>query len=629
MANNTPAATIPATLSGQLQSVVESSGNLPHDVTINGIPFLLATSGDDPYVRDWQDGQKDQFDSSQEAGENSFGDWWLRSQATFHGGQGQEYLDTAASDISRARFYTSRYALPHKPGEVTVAGTPQAGAVKLSQVEQITWSAVQKVAFMDIVEPRVAIYNLPDLTFDKYVALGITGVPTAMTSDGANLYVAIADSIYRIVPGGTAIQTHTLSFVGPVAMGYAKDRLIVCTGPQVHELDPNPATTPVAVGAPHYKNPSTGYAYTSVADGPNGIYLAGHAGPKSDLSMMQITESAGSVTMGVPVVQLAMPPAEVIHAVFFYVSSFFVLATSAGARVGSFTPYGQVQMGPPTIEDTPCYAATGAGNLVWVGASNSSIWWIDLSTPIDNAGRYAHAMYADRLGTTATDFVNDLTVLPGVNDLVYATTDSDGLLYQTAYNADEPATLTTSWARFGTVEPKQLHYIRVAGSFPAVDGITNVATVRVETDAGDFVEFNIEGGRTTYEFSTSALPTAHAFRLVVTLRDTGAGHGVALHSYQLKALPTPRRFGEYIVPLLCHDEEQTSDGRQMGYSGFAADRLQALEGWADSGQKVTVVDRIVGDSYQAVIRRCQFRQTSRPTATNGLGGVANVILRRV
>lgn len=622
-------ASLPVVLSGQLQQIVAGNDRLPHDISINGIPFLVAPSGDDPYVRDWQDGIKDQFDSSREAGENSFGDWWLRSQATFHGGQGQKYLDSSTSAVSRARYFESRYAYPHTPGELTIGGTPQISATQLSQVEQITWSAVPKIAFGSTITNAVHVFDLPGMTGEQIITLGVSGTPAAMTSDGENLYVAIADAVWRIEAGGTAIQTHSISFVGPVTMGFAKDRLILCTGPEVYELDPDPATVPVSP-SPFFTNPSTGYAYTAVADGPNGIYLAGHAGPKSDLSLMQVSESGGTVTMGLPVVQLAMPPAEIIHAVFFYVSSFFVLATSSGARVGSFTPYAQPQMGPPTIDGTSCYSATGAGNLLWVGGVNGSIWWIDLSTPIDDAGRYAHSLYADGLGDSADDWINDLTILPasvaGGSDLVYATTNDNGITYQTSYVADQPATITTSWSRFDTVEPKQLHYVRVSGNFPVVPGVTNVATVRVESDAGGAAEFNIEGGKPTYEFSTAALAPAHAFRLVITLRDTGSGNGVALHSYQLKALPTPRRFAEYVLPLRCFDLETSSDGREFGYQGFAKDRLAALEAYADSSATVTVRDRVADDAFQAVIRRMQYRQTNAPP---GLGGAVSIIMRRV
>lgn len=631
MEHNELPASLPANLSGRLQQVSAGGEHLPADVLINGIPFLVAPAGDDPYVRDWQDGQKEQFDTSREAGENSFGDWWLRSQASFHGGQGQLYLDSSTAGITRARYWSSRYAYPHVPGELTVAGTPQAMSTALSEVEQVTWSAQQRVAFMSTIAPEIRVYDMPTLANEQIISVGTTGVPTAMTSDGTNLFVAIADSIYRIEPGGTATQTHTMPFVGPVAMGFAKDRLIVCNGPQVHELDPSPDTVPVAVAEAdaHYVNPAAGYAYTAVADGPNGIYLAGHAGPKADLSLMEIASAEGTVTMRAPVVQLAMPPAEIIHDVFFYVSSFFVLATSSGARVGSFTPYGQPQMGPPTIENVACYSATGSRNLLWIGAEHGGIWWIDLSTPIDDAGRYAHALYADGLGDSPDDYINDLTIFPGVPDLVFATTADEGLLYQTAYNADEPAEIVTSWARFGTVEPKQLHYVRVTGNFPRVEGVPVVATVRVESDEGGAAEFQIEGGRSTYEFSTVALAPAHAFRLVITLRDSGSGNGVALHSYQLKALPTARRFAQYILPLNCFDLEQAADGAEFGYRGFAADRLQALESYADSAATVTVRDNLMRDSYQAVIRRLQFRQTTAPSAGGGIGGVASVVLRRV
>jgi hypothetical protein len=613
--NILPGTRPPIVLSGQITQTTDA--DKPGDLIIEGVPFLLYPSDQDPYVRQSSEDQRDQFDSSREAGENSLGQWWLRSQATFHGGQGQTYLESAgATEITRTRFSTSRYAYVHTPGQVTRAGTVTSAANTRKGAEIVTWSSVQKLVTMSTSTFQIHVADLPGLTGATTIALGATGVPTAMTTDGSNIHVAIADKIYRVNSSGVATQTHTLTFSGPVAMGFAKQRLIVSVGNKIYELDPNPSVPPVAVTTPIYTNPATDYVYTSIAEGANGIYLAGYSGTKSELSSMSVTESGSTVVLGPPIVQLRMPPGELINDVFFYVSSFFALATSLGVRVGGYTPYGQPQMGRLLMERTPTYTLTGSGTLLWIGAKDS-IWWVDLATPIDGNGGYSHSMYVDGVGSTSSDPVSGLVVYTGgSNDLVYGSTNAGWLISQPTWTAATTATLTTSWARFDTVEPKRLFYVSVEGDNP-------ICGVTVETTAGQTLSFTCDGTRAQFEFSTATLNPAQAFRLTFTLTSG------TLRSYQLKALPVPQRYKEIVLPLMCFDSEDDMIGELRGYGGFAKDRLVAMETLAESNTRITVKDNILGTSYQAMIRRLQFRQTLNPTREDGIGGILNLVLRLV
>jgi len=614
--NVLPGTRPPLVLSGQLaQTGVDAAG----DIIIEGIPFIVSPSDQDPYVRQSSEDQRDQFDSSREAGENSLGAWWLRSQATFHGGQGQTYLESAGqgqTELARTRFSSSRYAYIHTPGQLTRAGTVTSTAATRKGAKIVTWSSVQKLVTMSTSTFQINVATLPGLTSPTTINLGATGVPTAMTTDGSNVHVAIADKIYRVNSSGVATQTHNLTFSGPVTMGFAKQRLIVTVANKIYELDPNPPSPPVTVGAAFYTNPATDYVYTSIGEGATGIYVAGYSGTKSEVASMSTTESAGTVVLGPPVVQLRMPPGELINDIFFYVSSFFALATTAGVRIGSFTFYGQAQMGRLLMPRTPVYSLTGSGTLIWAGAKDS-IWWIDLSNPIDNTGGYAHSMYVDTIGSTPSDPVSAVAVYTGgSDDLVFGTTTAGWLISQPTWTAATSATLTTSWARFDTVEPKRLFYVTIEGDNPTC-GVT------VETTTGQTLSFTCDGTRARYEFSTASLNPAQAFRLTFSLT------GGTLRSYQLKALPVPQRYKEIVLPLMCFDSEDIMAGELRGYEGFAQERLLAMETLAETNTRVTVRDTILGTSYQAMIRRLQFRQTLNPTRQGGIGGILNIVLRLV
>lgn len=624
---NTLASVPPVVLSGQLASVIERG--VPCDYSIAGIPFRVKPSQQDPILWDLRSSEKEQFDSSGQAGENSFGDWWLRSQSTFHGGQGQKYLDSNARDdeISRTRYLDSVGVFPHEAGQLTIAGQLTSTAAGRKLAEQVTWSAVDKLAVASNSTNQVYVSTLPALSGTTTVTLGASGIPTAMTGDGVNLYVAIADKIYRINSAGTATLIHStdIPFSGPVAIGFAKQRLILCIANQVFELDPNPPSPPVTTHTVHYTNPSTDYVYTAVAEGPNGIYLSGYSGTKSDVSSMSVTEVGGTIVLGPPVVQLRLPPRELVQDIFFYVGSLFALATTNGARVGSFTPYGQPQLGSLLMEGTSTKSLTGDGTLIYVGAQDS-VWWIDLATPTDQVGGYSHAKLAAGVGNTTSDKVHAVEVYQG---LVFGCTDDGRLITQPSYAPATTATLTTSWSRFGTTEPKRLHYVTVEGDFPEVAGIDSVLSVVVENAEGETVSFNVAGGGDNFEFSCQGLAASQAFRLYFTMHDNSTGHGVLLRSWQMKALPTPARFPEVTLPLMCFDLEEAMGEEPIGYPGFSKDRLLALLEFARRSDQVTVQDKAFNVNYQAMVSRIQFRQDVGPGVTGKTGGILNVVLKQV
>lgn len=627
----------PVVLAGANAAVVDpgdgsSSGPIPvagieYDWLVDGVPFLLWPSEDDPYMRDMQEDTKDQFDSSQEAGEQSFGYWWLRSQASYHGGAGQQYLDTTNEAVTRLRFFTSNYLDPFTaPGQVTVNPGFNRQVVTRKASALVTWEGTPRLATASSSDHHVYVADIPDLDNQDDITLGATGTCQGMASDGENLYVAINDRVYRINEAGTATVIATVTFVGPVSIGFAKARIILTTGPQVYEIDPNPVAPPTAYTSTDavYIHPSDNWRYTAVADGPNGIYLAGYLGPLSELSLMTVQDAGDGLVLAQPVVQLRTPPSEQINGVVFYLNAFFGLATSAGIRVGQFTPYGQPQYGPILNPGNPTYSVAGSGSLLYFGGANR-IWSVDLGTQIAE-GRYAYSQYGDNINpVSTTDPVVSVEVaVVAQHDKLFGVQASGAVFYQPTTPPEPPAgTLTSSYARFGTVEPKRLHYIRVEGTFPD-PGPGQSNTVTVESIDGASRTFTIPGARTFFEFGVTDFATSEAFRLVFSLTpDT------ILRSWQLKARPAPLQYQQIILPLGCWDTEMASDGGTTGYDGFALDRLLKLEEAARSNRIVTVVDKWANTQHRAQITRCQFRQTVQPGSTRRNGGKVTLILRLI
>lgn len=623
----------PVVLAGANAAVVDpgggsSSGPIPvagvaYDWLIDGNPFLFWPSEEDPYIRDTKEDVKDQFDSSREAGEQSFGYWWLRSQASYHGGAGQLYLDTEQDDATRLRYYLSNYVDPFTTlGQFSVNEGFSRQTVSRRASALVTWNGVPRLATASATDNTVTVADIPDLTSPDEIELGSTGVCQAICSDGENLYVAVNDKVWRIDSSEATTDCGDVTFTGPVTIGFAKGRVILTTGPEVYEIDPSGGTASYTAT---YTHPSDNWRYTAIADGPNGIYLAGYLGPLSELALMTVQDAGDGLELSQPVVQLRTPPSEIINGIAFYLNAFFGLATSNGIRIGSFTPYGQPQYGPVLNPGNPVYSVAGSGSYLYFGGANR-VWTVDLGTQIAE-GRFAYSQYGDNINPlSSSDPVTSLEVAV-VNDSeskLFGVQASGAVIYQPS----EPVlplagTLTTSWARFGTVEPKRLHYIRVEGTFP-VPETGPAMTMLVESIDGASKTFQVPGGKNFYEFGITDFAASEAFRIRFTLFP-----GSVMRSWQFKGRPAPLQYQEFIVPLGCWDTEMAADGQEVGYAGYAMARLLKLEEAARSNRVVTAVDRWANTQHRVQISRCQFRQTVHPGRTERNGGKVTLVLRLI
>ena len=79
---------IPYNLSNPPVNSSYNGSTVAYDIAIGGQPFFLETSDDSPYRRVTAQYRKQQLDTTREPGEQTLTGWWIRSQSTFHLGQG-------------------------------------------------------------------------------------------------------------------------------------------------------------------------------------------------------------------------------------------------------------------------------------------------------------------------------------------------------------------------------------------------------------------------------------------------------------------------------------------------------------------------------------------------------------
>lgn len=620
---------LPLVLSRQIQQANSSGYKL--DITVDGIPFLLNPSEKDPWTWEVREDRREQFDNSNEAGEQSFGYFWLRSQSSFHAGAGQEFLDSGAEvqEVSRIRYNTStQMDVFSKVGSITPRGAVTGTAIStIARAVPFVRSGINKIAVARSNNDSIDFYNVsPALAFDTNVSLTeAASLVLDVATDGETLYAAVNGKIIKIDSAGVQTDWATLAFTKAVRLAYAKNRLILAHGPELYEI-PITAAPGALIYATHgiFRHGAPNWTWSAIAEGPNGIYAAGYAGLRGEVWSFAETEVSGTLELGAGVQQFSLPTGEIPYDLFFYVSSLFVLGTSEGARVGSFTPDGRPQFGPLSFDLSPVRAIGAVGTTAVLG-SDVGVYLLDLGRVVDRNGAYAYAHLHDRLA--AEPYVSIVTTGAVGAPVIYSVTT--GRIE--APTADSSGSLTTSWTTFSTTELKKLYYLSIGGRVPEPDGFPNdTVVVTVENYEGDTQSFNLgaDPAKTNWEFSISLNPSI-AFRIKVQM-NTGTGVNF-INSYQLKALPQERRYETVVLPLLLSDREKSSTGREIGYSGFGMDRLKAILQTAKNNKTVVVSDTVSNSSFQAQIRDVQFRQEHGIAAAPGrkVTAVLNLVLRVV
>jgi len=111
---------IPYVLSNPAVNSSYNGSTVAYDIAIAGQPFFLETSDDSPYRRVTAKYRKDQLDTTREPGEQTLTGWWIRSQSTFHLGQGINFFEPAQDESLRFQYKYSKGCDVWTKGQVTL-----------------------------------------------------------------------------------------------------------------------------------------------------------------------------------------------------------------------------------------------------------------------------------------------------------------------------------------------------------------------------------------------------------------------------------------------------------------------------------------------------------------------------
>jgi len=626
---------IPYVLSNPANSTTYASTREAYDVAVAGLPFFLMNSDDSPYRRVTAQYRKQQIDQTREAGEQTLTGWWLRSQSSFHLGAGIKFFEPQQEESLRFQYTESKGVDVWTRGQATLlydTASFYAGS-----------AAAQLIGVNDGTNDCIFV---TDGTALKKITTGgtettITQAGTAstiysLTTDGSNYYFINGTKVHKGSVGASPADAEIYNTPGVTraTIRFVKQRLILAIGNVLYELNAN-ATGSAALPTALYTHPNTNWVWSSIAEGPQAIYVSGYAPNGSSSAVFKITldaavpNSLGFPTLNTPTVIIDMPNGERINDFDVYLGLYAVLATSAGFRVGVADNNGDIQYGPVLFDDAPCNAIAFKDRFAYLTTlvdGAAGLVRVDLSTVVlANALIFPWAWDLVATGTTTT--ASQIAFF-GNSDRI-AFTNGNNTWAESTTNLVPSGYLRTGYIRYNTLEAKifKLMQARVdttngGVTIESVDASNNFYTIGVFGQESAVPQININYPQTAQEYL--------GFKFTLTRSSTDATKGPLFTGYQLRSLPaTPRqRLIQY--PLSCFDHETDHFGVEVGFEGAAYDRMSQLELIENNGDTIQIQDFRTGESYLGIIEEMDFRNnTPSDKRFSGYGGLLLVTIRTV
>lgn len=602
-----------------------------YDVSIGGLPFLLAVNDQRPYQRQTADFRKQQFDTSKEAGEQSLDQWWTRDQASWHRGAGINFYEPGADDGTQYRFAESvgvdvwtqgQASLLHKmdlaaatgPGDACYATTARVGGVDCYFTNE-AGSVVRRTA------STATTYS------------GATTVATPVAVAGAKILAGTGTTIVSGNASGSTLSNLWTSLPSTATPYWAKSRIIATAGTSIYELTLAGGDIVTDTVDPIYTHPDTGWTWTGVAESPSAILACGYGNGVGAIYRFALEDDASSTVpkLGQPYQVAEFPPGEEVHAIRVYLGQYVAIGTSRGLRIALIDGNGDLQYGPLVVTTTkPVRALNARDSYVYAGVEDgidgaSGVVRVNLAESVDGGLRFA---WANDVHVHVTGVVESVAFL-GDTDRVVTAVTGQGVYLQSDTTYEDSGYITSGRIRFATTEPKAFRRAKVR----AVTSGGGVALSTLDESGTEAFVFRIGPTYNTNNdvaITSPSLPQQYlSVKLTLEAGSSGAATPV-LEGVQVKALPQVKRQRLIAYPLLCLDRETDSNGVPTGYHGGAADRLFALEGLEDLQAVVQVEDYTNGESFSAQIERVELTRNTPPSKGRpNFGGYVTVTVRRL
>jgi hypothetical protein len=390
-----------------------------YDCAIAGIPFLTAISDERPYQRSTSPFRKQQFDSQRDPGEQSLSTWWLRSQSSFHAGEGILFYDPLANPYSTT-IASNSYRIKESygvdiwtQGQVTLLHDTSQGHITTQQINtngrtgqhlrSIKYGDTNGVLLHDGYDiDRISVSGTVEHWVDN--AAGQDKV-YSLCDDGKFAYWITNDSSTgkleinkKLLTAATTTAPTAIAVTSSIAItnaviDYVKQRLVFTANNFVYEMPSSATNFNQAVLT--YTHPSTSFVFSSITESGTAIYIAGYEGIKSSIFKFSLDSTTGAMpTLTSAITAAEMPVGETINKIYEYLG-YMMIGTNKGVRVASIGTDGSLTYGPLIVElEHGCYDFAARDRFVWCASGVSTIEpgliRIDLSNEIETL-RFAYA----------------------------------------------------------------------------------------------------------------------------------------------------------------------------------------------------------------------------------------------
>ena len=611
--------------------------DIAYDIAIGGLPFILATNNERPYGRRTAPFKKDQFDSTNEPGEQSLTGWWIRSQMSFHGGSGINFFDPATNDENgHYRFASSRNLDVWTKGQVTLlkeTANMTGVTTGIYKVLSIIDGSTNKILGWTPANTTIKNYT-PDgtaVTYTHVVTAGLDTATLAVATDGAHLFVADNDHIYtgEIDTPTSGYSEYYNTGSERVVLAWVKQRLVGCIGASVYELTAAKGSSH-ALPTPVYTHPNADWNWTSVSESGSAIYAAGYLGGNSAIYKFTLSTAGAMPTLTSGVIAAQLPIGEIVNKIEYYLG-YLMIGTNKGVRAAEISDQdGSINYGPLIIEESNgVYDFAFRDKYVWATGSvdgYAGLYRIDLGTELEPL-RFAYATDAYLDGVTG--YATSVDFVGNTDQIAFTTSGSNGIAIQSTTTLSTSGYLTTGNIRYSTLEPKNFKRLLARGSFTYGSMTLNT----VDANGNEYDHISYDSSVPPVEVTTSNPATAQeyvAYKFAMYRDGTTSSLGPVFKGYQAKAtIATPRQrlVSHYVY---CFDEETDKNNSRTGYSGRAYDRIVTLETIEENGDIVTWQDLNTGESRQVQIEGINLSNTTPPDKNStGFGGILEIVVRTV
>jgi hypothetical protein len=625
---------IPYVLSNPAGSTAYTPTGPAYEVAFAALPFFLAASDEQPYRRVTAQYRKQQIDQTREPGEQTLTGWWVRSQSSFHLGAGIKYFEPIQEESLRFQYTESKGMDVWTRGQATLLNDTAsfnagAAAPQLIGVNDGTNDCI-------VITDGTAIKKITTGgTSSTYTQAGTPATIFSITTNGKQYFFINGTHVHRGNLAGTTSDTeiYNASSTTRGTIRFVKQRLIAAINNAIYELDANNASG--ALPTALFTHPNTSWVWSSIAEGPQAIYISGYDPNGTSSSVFKIALDAttsntlGFPTLETPTVIIDLPSGERINDFDVYLGLYAVLATSLGFRVGIANATGDIQYGPLLFRDAACTAIAFRDSYAYIATlvdGEAGLVRTDLSTTVvanDLYFPWAWDLVAAGTAATASQvafFGNSDRAAFATGNTIYA--ESTTSLVASGY-------LRTGFIRYNTLETKiyKLLQARIDTTnggitIQSIDSVDTEYTIGVFAQGSTVPEINVNYPTTSQEYL--------GFKFTMTRSSTDVTKGPLFTGYQLKSLPAVPRQRLIQYPVFCYDHESDKFGNEVGYEGSAYDRMSQLEQVENVGDTIRVQDFRTGESYLGIIEEMDFmNKTPEDKRFSGFGGTLLVTIRTI